>query len=55
MVIGGGTGITKHLSATTTWNPASIADGAMTSTTITVTGATISGGPGRAASLKCAR
>jgi len=39
--IGGGATILKHLSATKTWDPASTADGAMTSTTITVTGAAV--------------
>lgn len=37
----GATYITNHRSATTTWDPASIANGAMTSTTVTVTGAAI--------------
>lgn len=41
ITIGGGTAITKHLSGTKTWDPASVADGAMTSTTVTVTGAAI--------------
>ncbi len=38
---GGGTRISKHLSSTTTWDPASTLDAAMTSTTLTVTGAAI--------------
>jgi hypothetical protein len=37
----GGTAITKHLSSTKTWDPASTADGAVDSTTLTVTGAAI--------------
>jgi hypothetical protein len=37
----GGAAITGHLSATATWNPASVADDAMTSTTVTVTGAAV--------------
>jgi hypothetical protein len=36
-----GATITKHLSGTATWDAASTADGAMTSTTVTVTGAAI--------------
>lgn len=36
-----GTAIKQHLAATKTWDPASVADGAMTSTTVTVTGAAI--------------
>jgi hypothetical protein len=39
--IGGGTQITKHLSSTISWDPASIADGAATSTNVTVTGAIV--------------
>lgn len=39
--IGGGTAITKHLSATATWNPGTIADAANGSTTVTVTGAAV--------------
>jgi hypothetical protein len=39
--IGGGTAIAKHLSATTTWDPADTADGAVTSTTVTVTGGAV--------------
>ncbi len=39
--IGGGAVITKHLSATAAWDPASVADAAMTSTTVAVTGAAI--------------
>lgn len=38
-IIGGGTPIEKHLSASATWNPASVNDNAQTSTTIAVTGA----------------
>ncbi len=34
-----GTPISSHLSATAVWNPASLADGAVTSTTVTVSGA----------------
>jgi hypothetical protein len=37
----GGTQITKHLSATTTWDPTNLIAGAQTSTTITVTGAAL--------------
>lgn len=36
-----GSGISAHYSATTTWNPPDIVDGAVTSTTITVPGATL--------------
>jgi carbonic anhydrase/acetyltransferase-like protein (isoleucine patch superfamily) len=39
--IGGGATITKHLSAATTWAPASISNNTSTSTTVTVTGAHI--------------
>jgi len=40
VTIGGGTGvILQHLSATATWDPPSLNNGAVTSTTITVTGA----------------
>ncbi len=39
--VGTGTTITKHLSGTATWDPASTADGAMTSTTVTITGAAV--------------
>lgn len=39
LTINGGTTIKKHLSATASWNPPSVADGATTSTTVTVTGA----------------
>jgi hypothetical protein len=39
--IGGGTTITKHLSAATTWDPASISNNTSTSTTVSVTGAHI--------------
>ena len=41
LTIGSGAPITKHLSATAIWDPASIADAAMTSTTVAVTGAAI--------------
>ncbi|MFN3650102.1 MAG: hypothetical protein ACK47B_11030 [Armatimonadota bacterium] len=41
LVIGGGTPIAKYLSATKVWDPPSIADGAITSTTVTVTGAAV--------------
>ena len=41
LTIGSGAAITKHLSATATWDPASVADAAMTSTTVDVTGAAI--------------
>lgn len=41
VVIGGGTVIKKHLSGTTTWDPANIVNGGITSTTVTVTGAAI--------------
>ncbi len=42
MTIGsGGTKITKHLSSTDTWDPASTASGAAASTTLTVTGAAL--------------
>lgn len=37
----GATYITNHASATTTWDPPSIADGAQTNTTVSVTGAAI--------------
>ena len=37
----GGTYITNHSSATTTWDPANTANGAMTSTTVTITGAAV--------------
>jgi len=37
----GSTGIAKHLSNTKTWDPSSVADGNFTSTTITVTGASL--------------
>ena len=37
----GGTKITAHTSGTATWDPGSIADGAMTSTTVTVPGAVV--------------
>lgn len=36
-----GTYIASHLSATKTWDPGSVSDGAFTSTTITVTGASV--------------
>ena len=36
-----GTRVKKHISGTATWDPGSIADGAMTSTTVTVTGAAV--------------
>lgn len=39
LAIGSGATITKHLSATVSWNPASVADGATASTVVTVTGA----------------
>lgn len=39
MVIGGGTAIRKHLSMTETWDPPSMADGAVASVTLIVTGA----------------
>ncbi len=39
--IGSGTAITKHLSSTTTWDPGTVADGAVASTTVTVTGAAL--------------
>lgn len=40
--IGAGTAtITSHRTGTTTWDPASIADGAMTTTTVTVSGALV--------------
>lgn len=39
--IGSGAPITKHLSATATWDPASVADAAVTSTTVGVPGAAI--------------
>lgn len=41
LVIGNGTVILKHLSGTATWNPASLADAAQTTTTVTVTGAAV--------------
>jgi hypothetical protein len=40
--IGEGSYITKHLSGSTTWNPAEVADGAQATTTVTVTGAAAS-------------
>lgn len=39
--VGGGTPITQHLTGTATWDPASIADGAMASTIVTVTSASV--------------
>ena len=39
--LSGGTAIAKLLTGTATWDPGSIADGAMTSTTVTVTGAAL--------------
>lgn len=45
VIIGsGGAAITKTLKGSTTWDPGSIADGAVTSTTVTVTGA-VAGNP----------
>ena len=41
LTIGGGTKVTKHLSATVTYDPASIANGAQQTTTVTVTGAAL--------------
>lgn len=41
IIIGGGQQIKKHLSATTTWDPANVAAGAQVSTTVTVTGAAL--------------
>ncbi len=39
--VGGGAALARMLSATTSWNPGSIADGAMESTTVMVTGANL--------------
>jgi hypothetical protein len=39
LIIGGGTKIVKHLSASATWNPANLANGAQQYTDVTVTGA----------------
>lgn len=42
VIIGGsGTGISKHLSVTATWDPPSLADGAVAATLVTVTGAAV--------------
>lgn len=41
IIIGGGTPILKHLSATKTWDPGNLAAGAQTSTTVTLTGAAL--------------
>ena len=41
MTIGNGTAIAKHLSGTVTYDPASIANGAQQTTTVTVTGAAL--------------
>lgn len=41
IAIGGGSPITKHLSGTATWDPGSIANGAQTTTSVTVTGAAV--------------
>ena len=41
IIIGGGAPITKHLSATATYDPPSIAAGAQTTTTVTVNGAAL--------------
>lgn len=41
IIIGGGAKIARHLSGTKTWDPASVSDGAQTSTTVTVTGAAL--------------
>lgn len=41
LAIGSGTAITKHLSATTTWDPASVAAGAQATTTVAVAGAAL--------------
>jgi len=39
--VGGGASVTMHLSGTATWNPANVAGGGYTSTTLTVTGAAV--------------
>jgi hypothetical protein len=39
--LGGGAAIKKHLSATATWDPAKVSDGAITSTTVNVAGAVV--------------
>ena len=41
IIIGGGTPIKKYLSTTATWDPANLAAGAQTSTTVTLTGAAL--------------
>lgn len=41
IIIGGGQPITRHYSATTTWNPANLAAGAQTTTTVTVENAAL--------------
>lgn len=41
MIGNGGTAITRHLSGTVVWDPASVADGAQINTTVTVAGAVI--------------
>lgn len=41
IIIGGGTPILKHLSATATWNPGNLVAGAQTSTTVALTGAAL--------------
>lgn len=41
LIIGGGTNITKHLSAKVAWDPANVVNGAQTTTTVTVTGAAL--------------
>lgn len=41
IIIGGGTVIRKHLSATATWNPGNVTAGAQTSTTVALTGASL--------------
>lgn len=39
LIVGGGRPVTKYFSATVTWNPANVGNGAQTTTTVTVTGA----------------
>ena len=41
LIIGGGTNIKKHLSAKVAWDPANVNNGAQTTTTVTVTGASL--------------
>lgn len=44
ITIGGGARITKHLSATKTWNPGNLVSGSQETTTVTVTGAVLANG-----------